>query len=386
MIDFKRDTFFTKWNIILTIITSLLLLINHRFGYITALTVWTLMMVFVLPIIRFANVNFCGVLAFTIFYSLFAVNSGFISTFSSAVAYILPLPLFYLFGRYVMSKINRSEDFYKFILILFIAYTLDVFLSLYLDILLTGSLVNTSRSFSFYFDEGSELAATLVGMQVYPCLIGFVLFFILYRSNKILSFIYLLLASSALLTTVHLVNRTGLVIFVIASGLMFINHNRKNLFRLILPCLIIGVITLVVYLGYDLDNSEVMSAYSDRGDDVSSAGSRTFLWSHAIKKMFIHPFGWSDAYVDIHNMWLDIAKVAGIIPFIILVLITIQSIITLCKILRFRKAELSTAFLGLYVCFFLSLFVEPIRGSTHLFLFVMLWGMQESYLYKLKRS
>jgi len=319
-------------------------------------------------------------------YSLFAANSGFLSTFSSAIAYILPLPAFYLFGRYVMSKINRSEDFYKFIIILLFAYTLDIFLSIYLDIYLTGSLVNERRTFSFYFGQGDELAATLVGMQVYPCLIGFVLFFIIRKTKKVLAYLYLLVAVSALLTTAHLINRTGLVIFVMASSLMIINQNRKNLPKLILLTIIIVTIVGVAMHSYDIANTDLISAYSDRGDDVSTAGSRTFLWSHAIKNLFLHPMGWSDNYKYIHNMWLDIAKVAGVIPFLILVFLTIRSMITLYRILRFRTAEISTAFLGLYVCFFLSLFVEPVCGSTHLFLFVMLWGMQESYLYKLRKS
>jgi hypothetical protein len=163
---------------------------------------------------------------------------------------------------------------------------------------------------------------------------------------------------------------------------MILYYYRHKLSKLIPIILAIGFI--VVFYSSRLTDSEIISAYSERGVDLYTAGNRMHLWKHAINNIITHPFGWQDSVEYVHNMWLDIARVAGALPFITLVFLTISSFISLWRILRIKNSESSALFLGLYICFFLSLFVEPITGGTHLFLFVMIWGMQESYLYNSK--
>ena len=145
---------------------------------------------------------------------------------------------------------------------------------------------------------------------------------------------------------------------------------------------LVGIISF--YYSNQFATSEIVSEYSDRGGDLYTLGNRTQYWIYALNNIFTHPFGWGDSVEYMHNMWLDVAKIAGVLPFVILVIMTINSLISLYRILRIKNSEVPILFLGLYICFFLSLFVEPIAGGTHLFLFVMIWGMQESYFYKSK--
>ena len=82
-----------------------------------------------------------------------------------------------------------------------------------------------------------------------------------------------------------------------------------------------------------------------------------------------------------HNMWLDVGKQAGIIPFLLLILFTIISLWNLIKILRSDKFSigLKVFLVGIYSAVFLNMAVEPILQGEPLFfiMFCMFVGMVE---------
>ena len=62
-----------------------------------------------------------------------------------------------------------------------------------------------------------------------------------------------------------------------------------------------------------------------------------------------------------HNVWLDIANAAGVIPFFILLMYTIVSIVDMVKFLRNTQVghELKYIVSGLYISLLLYYMVEP---------------------------
>ena len=70
-----------------------------------------------------------------------------------------------------------------------------------------------------------------------------------------------------------------------------------------------------------------------------------------------------------HNVWLDIANAAGLIPFFMIVLYTILSVIDLVKFLRNDQIqhELKYMISGLYFALVLYYMVEPALMANNRF-------------------
>ena len=84
----------------------------------------------------------------------------------------------------------------------------------------------------------------------------------------------------------------------------------------------------------------------------------------------------------IHNMWLDVANQAGIIPFTLLILFTSISLFYLIKTLKSQEfsAEFKIFLVGIYSAVLLNMAVEPIIQGEPLFfiMFCNIVGMVES--------
>ena len=130
--------------------------------------------------------------------------------------------------------------------------------------------------------------------------------------------------------------------------------------------------------------SEFAESYAQR-ESLTEGGDRTWRWIDAIKRLFYMPFGWvadgSAPYIYVHNTWLDIARDAGLFPFLFFLLPTIQSIKTGRRLVKIRDNNLCLCLIILYACVFLAFFIEPVLESNifHIMLFTWLWGVMKEY-------
>lgn len=124
--------------------------------------------------------------------------------------------------------------------------------------------------------------------------------------------------------------------------------------------------------------------------DTDTAKSDSYRWQlflSGLRNLVFHPLGGDkDAYY-FHNYWLDIGRVAGIIPVMLMAVYDITVFGHVIKIFR-KKAfseELRYAFLFLHIGFFMNFFMEPIMdGYISLFYrFCLVNGLAEG-LYSLK--
>ena len=114
-------------------------------------------------------------------------------------------------------------------------------------------------------------------------------------------------------------------------------------------------------------------------------------WGVGLQNIFRFPFGWDveePQYGYAHNLWIDIARVSGIIPFVFFLIVTFMSYYKLLKMLMLKDMAITPLILGLHICFFLSLFVEPVIEALPLYfyLYLMLWGIQNEVYVLLRRK
>jgi hypothetical protein len=296
----------------------------------------------------------------------------------SGIVAILPnifVPsLLYLIGKYISINYRNHQIGVFFLLFIAFSFSLIPMTSILLQIQENG-FIEGSRSLYLIWDKNFEISATGLGSYFVLNMASIGLINIK-KSSKVersVTFLVVVLFLLSLICVLRLGSRTQLVIAVISSvGTYLLNIRKQSLFKnVFFAALLIGS---TFYLLENIDGkSDVMSFYSDRMNNdeagIGTAGGRTGRWISGLESIVSDPFGWElSRFGYAHNFWLDVARVAGIIPLLFLVLFTVSSIKIWIKSLKILRDDL---FFRSYIfVFFVSIIlmfnVEPIMEGMYL--------------------
>ena len=366
---------FLKKGGILFLFLAIILIFNHRSGYITAIGLLSIIVFFKVTINTKVDNGAFVLMLYTIFYVGVSSLNGFDYTFSTFILYAVAPIIFYDLGIYIVNRLKTDNYIMMALFVIVTCYCLDVCIVTLKNIINTGGIINHTRVFSFDNAGNSIISATQIGLSMNIGMVGLPMMIIV--KNKYLRIGFLCLFIMSIITTFSLLNRTGIVVALLAY-IIVIGWSYRNKWKsLILSFFAVGIIIgVLVYLG--IINTELIELYSERNEDVYTMGTRTERWAAALKYLFFNPLGWAkygEVYY-IHNMWLDVARISGIIPFLLLSYLAYDSFRLAFRIVRRFNNDLSYMLLGLNVCFFASCFVEPVYGGTHMMLYVLVWGVE----------
>ena len=319
-------------------------------------------------------------LLFSLFYGLMIIMNGKVNSNFNLFSYMIAPVAFYRFGRWSMNIFKEEKSRQKFLMFSIFLYLLYFLILTFKDISLVG-IVNPTR---VLLGDDHAKAATLYGLMA-SVGIGCIGVVFAKKENFGLRMGFIALALLAMLGVIHLVNRTGVAIFVICIVFLFFVSTKFNIpkmFGVLFILLVLGF--FVVQLG--LVDQSILDAYAQREEsstyDASSMGGRRDMWLSAIGDMFVNPFGWKPVgYRFAHNMWLDIARVAGLLAFIPFLVTTILQCNNLLKLLRNKYLTNFTAIIiSVNISMLLSSAVEPVIEGSLLFfcLLMMIWGITKS--------
>lgn len=318
-------------------------------------------------------------LFFSVFYAGIVLYKGENPGWSFIFSMLFAPTAFYRLGCFLMKHIQDEMQRQKMLIYIIGFYLLPLFLLTAQDMALTG-LINDSRKMLLDLGEDDSMAATLYGLMA-SAGIGCIGAVFATQQNKWLKFGLILVAALSLLSVIHLVNRTGLVICAACLFVGFALSTRMNLSKM-LPILLVFIVVGVFLSESGILGGDVSEAYADRddrNDDANSAnaGGRTELWLDAIGNLFVSPLGWQlERYA--HNMWLDIARAAGWLAFFPFVKATISYLLRFKHVLKSAsKDNTLLILLSINVAMLLNAFVEPVvDGSLSFFSLLMLvWGL-----------
>ena len=224
-------------------------------------------------------------------------------------------------------------------------------------------------------------AVGLAGLPVY-C------FFKDFRS-RFYNVFFVLVALLSLLVAIHLLNRTALVILMIAFFMVVLLKSNFNMVKILFYAILL---LISMYFIMDFVNIDIIDAFIARNEesDFAGGGGRFWRWGDAILKMWKYPFGWifnSQTYNDYcHNMWLDFARQAGWIPFLTFSILTFKSFKTVYKIIIIERTSFTSLLVVMNVCLFLACSMEPVMEGCAfiLFFYCLVLGIQDAYFHKLK--
>ena len=333
------------------------------------------------------------ILLFSISYPLvLCMNTGKFNP--HYLLYLIAPITFYVWGQYIVTKINNQKGLLNFILLVLFFFAVQTYIITIEDVKEIG-LINPMRTMLREGDEEAMINATLFGLNVSLGLSGLAIFMALKNKfGSIRGFLFLCVLLLSLLTVIHLVNRTGIVVAVVCTLCSYFFRIRKS-GKILNATLIIMFTIVIVYfiLSMFLDNGfDIIEAYTNRfsteNTSISDYGGRSWRWVDAMARLFTYPFGWNNdvKYSFVHNLWLDVAMFGGIIPFFFIVCATIRSLKQLFQLMKHNNDIIVNSIFSLSICFILSSFVEPVMVGfdSFFYLYCMLWGIQKEYIKDLK--
>lgn len=194
-----------------------------------------------------------------------------------------------------------------------------------------------------------------------------------------------------MLCVFRLGSRAALAIIGLTVVIRLVVYFTQNSIRTNLKFIVRLIIFLVIFLSFVPINLEAdyfstlgaRSQYSGTSS-ASSAGGRTELWKMALENFIESPLGW-DARRYLHNVWLDFAKVGGIIPFILFIIFNIKNLINVRRLFKLNSNENSLEINMTFTLFtdgaLIYFFVEPVlKGSFYAITFYcLLQGILKGY-------
>lgn len=334
-------------------------------------------------------------LLYGLFYYFISVYWGTSSDLTFFLTVGIGAPLMYFAGQqYLYWSTDKEKTYRK------ICWTLAVgmFLFAILSYLKNGVIYN--------FEPGRDLrqvpdlwlgtaslwqATNINGYCVIAIIISMLSFF---QKNGVLNrTIAVVLLLGSIYLTLITAGRTNLflVILVIVAfwGLRFVIRRdykieRKGALNKII-LLILGVLgiqavllnfeRLLVYLPMDAFLQRMSNRQLSLGED-----GRWEMWQTVIEDIPTHFWGNITSVELAHNLYLDVARVAGVIPMFLLFLFTIMCLVTMWKLLKDERYTVDfRIFNGVLMLSILASFmIEPVMtAKPFIFIaFCMICGMQ----------
>lgn len=185
------------------------------------------------------------------------------------------------------------------------------------------------------------------------------------------------------------------VVSFIVSCITFIILNRRNIFLVLKNGKTLLIVIIVIFLVFisnfmgireKIENTKLLRRINKPYSTEEADENRVQTLFLAFNSILEHPMGGNNERIGelkyAHNMWLDVGKQAGIIPFVLLSLFTIISLWNVIKIFKNEKFsnEFKVFLAGIYSAVLLNMAVEPIMQGEPLFfiMFCMIIGMVDN--------
>ena len=202
------------------------------------------------------------------------------------------------------------------------------------------------------------------------------------EKRKMARILFLVLLFTTIQYMFMLGTRTQFAILLIIVLLAVLQYAyRKQGISSIMKCIaVIAVICLAAFLIYDFNilsvrnyilSTNLAARYEHRTSLESADSFRVQSFWIGLRELFQYPMGGRASQIYRHNMWLDVGRVSGIIPFVLLLIYSIRNFVNMLRLWKNQAVlpELRYLLLFLYVGAYVNCFVEPVwEGNLNFFL------------------
>lgn len=270
------------------------------------------------------------------------INTKTIS-YASVLLPIVNCPILYLAGKYV-ARYNdvRSLPFLLYYFSFSIA--LISILSVFQDIAKNGFLVIglTGRNIPLIGIENVEGYVAATGISSRLILLTSFFVFIIFPYEWLKKIVFIVGAFLAIYCAIRVQSRTTVVGLVLIFFTVLIwcwrSFPKRQKWVLFL-----GVSLIIYAIFYVLSHYSEELAIIDRfqTDEIETGGGRSYRLQNVASHMWDYPLGGMGPEITYaHNLWFDCARVAGIVPFVLLITISLRYAYCLFQVIRKDSVDL----------------------------------------------
>jgi hypothetical protein len=370
---------FNLYSITIIFLLSIYLINPLNIGYLAGYLIAALILVNGSFLLKNLDMDLLLLLLYSVTYAMF-YSFDFESKGKQFIAiYAITPPTFYLVGRFLAKDKPKANILFLILFGIAILFSLTGMISVFINFL-QGGFVQFERSIPFFWG-GDPVSATLMGsfFTLNMCIPALL---ILSKGKKGLIFnvISLIIFVISLICVLRLGSRTQLGIFLIATIFSFFYMlPKQSLKQNILLICVLGLVGFYISTKVSFSlNAEWLTTFSDRmdssGGNIASGGGRTERWVKSFEYLFKYPLGWElKEFGYSHNLWLDVLRAVGVIPFFILIIYSVRSVIQVRKTTKLNKkasdfnGQIIVYFLAFFALFMVEPVMEGIFGSFALF-------------------
>lgn len=343
-------------------------------------------------LLRSLDLDYFLVLLFSLIYALFSLFNPEIHTQTLLFYGAFP-HVFFLLGKYFSYKDSSQLALFYVILATGFLYSFSALVSVLLN-LLEGGFVQYDRSIQMFW-TGEFKSATLMGaFFTFNMCIPALLIIKKPKFNRLVNLVLAAIFLVSLFCVFRLGSRTQIVIVLLTTviTMLFIIPKQsinKNLRIFITLLLIAGIVYLYIPVDLSSDYLSVLGRRLQESDNTGSAGGRTDRWVKSFFHLFDKPLGWDlREFGYSHNLWLDVARATGSLPFLLLLVFSIRTLIKTRRAVLLNRSNLAlnSIFISYTIAANLLFFVEPVvEGIFSFFLvYCFLQGIINRYLHNLE--
>lgn len=310
---------------------------------------------------------------FSIFYFIFySYHNSFV--FADLLKYlVMPWACYLVGSHFIRNSPNRN-----LLLLMIISISAGFFLHGTLNVVSYQFFHRVDERYarlSYDFWHKDYLSVTAQGLLfLFPTAISICLLFFGNRKWTIPS---LLVLSISLYNAIQQAYRAfffvsglllvGILIYILSTAKISLERRLHIILRVV-------ILFLIILIVWEADIAHLKSTFVSTRlyrritqGDLLNAGGRIDIWKSFFDNWLHYPFGSNNQFVlyggqtYVHNFWLDIYRVAGMLPFIFSILATIDEIIIL---FRYVKLHTDTTITPITFCFtfaaIINFMVEPI--------------------------
>lgn len=225
----------------------------------------------------------------------------------------------------------------------------------------------------YWYDvwSGAYLPATQHSIYVLPMLALMIPAVIYCKKYKAVCSVILIVGVFFIVQSIDVLSRTPIMVFAgIAAWelvlFLFFNRNNSKIMKIFKWVFLLGCLSVVVFVIVSWDWLAELSFIQTLERDGGIFNNIRFRAQRSVlMQMFDYPMGginemYTEGLVYVHNVWLDMAKRTGLIPFSLFVIYTGYSLWSLFRLLRSNASrEMKYALSGVYFAFVLYYSVEP---------------------------
>lgn len=323
--------------------------------------------------------EFVTIILFAISFISFGVIGGVHTAYTGIL-----LPIGYCIGASFEYK--ESKDIDNVVLLMALSMDMHLILNLIYELLRYGF---SFRLTAIHYDIWSGQYISATGAMVNATAFLGCVYYLIFKGNRQKRIIGIALLITNTLYDLIMGGRSFLVILVagIIVGFLTDAIRSNGIGSALRKILLIGsVLAVVIVAGIFVlrTNTAFQSFFEDTYfykrffrenayENILTTG-RTNLRDIYVSNMWEYPFGgrkiWNIAHQYAHELYLDIYDIGGIVPYILIIIFVIQSVLNCFKSAKskFLEQETQILLIGFVTCINLQFFIEPILSGAPILL------------------